>query len=186
MLKRNVAITIVAITVSVILCTLGFKTAQTPIESIAVIWPGAILHSVGSILFGGWGLVATILAGVIVDIVNVGKLPIIFGFMVPDFLQPLIPVMYYRYLIARHGWNSEVFRFRHFLIFAVLIPNALGALTGTLILRMNFVSDLPFWFPFVRWMVANVPISLCLGYPLLRCLGPTLAEEGFVVTRWWR
>ena len=55
-IKRNIIITLVMIAISVILCTLGFNTASKPIDSIAVVWPGAILHAVGTILFGGWGV----------------------------------------------------------------------------------------------------------------------------------
>src|SRR3989338_785515 len=93
--KRNVLITVVMTTISIILCTLGFNTAAQPIDSIAVIWPGAILHSVGTILFGGWGIVATLLEGTIANIINVGTFHISLSYAIPNFLQALIPTVYY-------------------------------------------------------------------------------------------
>lgn len=86
-IKRNILITLVMITISVVLCTLGFNTASKPIDSIAVIWPGAILQSVGTILFGGWGVVATVISGIIANWINVGTFHVSFGYSLPNFLQ---------------------------------------------------------------------------------------------------
>lgn len=183
-IKRNILITIVMITISVILCTLGFKTALQPIDSIAIIWPGAILHAVAPILFGGWGVLATVLAGVIVDIINVGTFHAVAGYAIPDFLQALVPAIYYRRLIKRHGWTAKTFQFHHFLIYAVLLSNLVGAISGTLILY-NY-TQISLGTPFLRWLIANIPISIILGWPLFHYLGPTMAEEGLVVKGWWR
>lgn len=171
-------------TISVILCTLGFTPASQPIDSIAVIWPGSLLHSVGTILFGGWGIIATILAAIIADVVNVGTLHATLGYIVPDFLQALIPAIYYRHVIKKHGWGPQVYKFWPFFFYAVLLSNIVGAIAGTLILYSWSQTHL--WLPFVRWLIANIPISLFLGYPLLRFLGPTIAEEGWVVKGWWK
>ena len=185
-LKRNLAITITATTISIVLCTLGFVTADAPVNSIAVIWPGALLHSVAAILFGGWGVVASVLAGVIVDIINVGKLHIIIGFAIPDFLQAFVPALYYRRLVARKGWGPHVFRFWPFLIYAVILSNAVGAVAGTAIVSLGNEQTGSLLFPLFRWIFANIPISLMLGYPLFRCLGPIMIEENYVVTGWWK
>lgn len=183
-IRRNILITLVMIAISVILCTLGFNTASQPIDSIAVIWPGAILHAVGTILFGGWGVVATIVAGMIVDVINVGSLHAIFGYAIPDFLQAIIPAIYYRSLFKRNNWNKTIFSFRPFFIFAVVLPNVVGAIVGTLILHSSTQTDL--WFPMSRWLIANIPIALILGWPLLRFLGPVMVEEGWIVKDWWK
>lgn len=183
-IKRNFFITLIATGISVVLCTLGFNTANQPIDSIAVVWPGTLLHSVGSILFGGWGIVATVVAAVIVDIINVGTLHATLGYIIPDFLQALIPAIYYRSVIKKFGWGPEVYRFRPFLVYSVILSNFVGAIVGTLILYSWTQTSL--WMPMLRWLVANIPIALFLGYPLLRCLGPVLAEEGLVVKGWWK
>lgn len=184
MIKRNILITIVMTAISVILCTLGFNTAAQPIDSIAVVWPGAILHGVGTILFGGWGIIATVLSSVIVDMINVGTLHATLGYIVPDFFQALIPAFCYRLLIKKYGWGKEVFSFWPFLVYAVILSNVAGAIVGPLILYAWSESNL--WHAIIRWLIANIPVALFLGWPLLRYLGPTMAEEGWVVSGWWK
>ena len=184
MLRRNILITLIITTISVVLCTLGFKTALQPIDSIAIIWPGAILHAITPILFGGWGVVATVLSGIIVDIINVGKFHAVVGYIIPDFLQAFIPALYYRYLIRKYDWTQPVFCFKPFLIYSVLLPNLAGAMSGTIILHSS--TEVSLLTPFIRWLLANIPIALILGWPLFHFLGPTMAEEGWTVKNWWR
>jgi|SRR3989338_5874289 len=136
-IKRNLIIIFVAIIISVILCTLGFNTANQPIDSIAVVWPGAILQAAGTILFGGWGVVATVLAGMTANAINTGTAHAILGYSAPNFIQSFIPAFYYRKLIKSCGLGPKIFSFKHYLIFAVLIPNILGALFGTFILHSS-------------------------------------------------
>lgn len=183
---RNFTITVFTTIIWVILCTLGFNPANEPIDSIAVIWPGAILHGVGAILLGGWGVVATVLSAVIVDIIKVGTVHATVGYMIPDFLQALIPAYYYRRLIRRHGVGPHLFRFGPYLLYAVILSNLVGAITGTLILNLGITDIQSLWFPMLRWLVANIPIAIVLGYPLLRCLGPTMVEENLIVKGWWK
>jgi len=183
-IKRNILITIVMITISVILCTLGFKTALQPIDSVAIIWPGAILHAIAPILFGAWGIIATVLAGIIVDFINVGTFHAVAGYAFPDFLQAFIPALYYRKLIRQYGWTNKTFQFFPFLIYGVLLSNIAGAISGTFILHSS--TDAPLWTPFFRWLIANVPIAVILGWPLFHYLGPTMAEEGLAIKGWWR
>lgn len=183
-IRRNILITAVMITISVSLCTLGFTPSAQPLDSIAVIWPGTLLHSVSTILFGGWGVLATVLAAVIADIINVGTLHATLGYIVPDFLQAIIPAAYYRHVIKKYGWGKEVLSFGPFLLYAVILSNVVGAITGPLILHAWSESNL--WHAMLRWLIANIPIAVLLGWPLLRYLGPTLAEEGWIVKGWWQ
>lgn len=183
-IRRNIIITLVMTTISVILCTLGFNTAAQPIDSIAVIWPGAILHAVGPILFGAWGIVATIFAGMVANLINVGTWHTALAYSLPNFLQAAIPAVYYRRLIKHHGCNKKIFEFRTYLVFASILPNLVGALTGTLLLV--FSKNVDPWFSIARWLTANIPVSLVLGWPLLYFLGPTMVEEKLIVKGWWK
>lgn len=185
-LRQNVIITFIVTFIWVILGTLGYSADSAPVNSIAVIWPGAILHGIGGILFGGWGIVATVVSTMIVDAIKVGEPYAIYGFILPSILQSLIPAIYYRGRIKKYGWGKETFAFVPFLFYAVLINNLVGAASGTLMMLLGSSSSGPFWFPFIRWSVANIPISLILGWPLFRCLGPVMAEEGLNVEGWWR
>lgn len=171
-------------TISVILCTLGFNTATQPIDSIAVVWPGAILHAVGTILFGGWGVIATVAAGVIANMINVGNFYATIAYTLPNFLQSIIPAAYYRHHIKKFGFEKNTFKFSTYFIFASVLPNLVGAICGTIILSAS--KDVDPFFSIARWLVANIPISLILGWPLLYFLGPTLAEEKLAIKGWWK
>lgn len=183
-IKRNILITAVMTAISVILCTLGFNTAARPIDSIAVAWPGAILQAVGTILFGGWGVVATLLAGMIANLINVGTPYAVFAYSIPNFLQAIIPAAYYRRLIKQYGFSEKIFEFKTYFVFASILPNLVGAITGTFLLFSS--KNVDPWFSIARWLTANIPISLLLGWPLLYFLGPTMIEEKWFVKKWWQ
>lgn len=183
-IRRNILITLVMIVISVILCTLGFNTDSRPIDSIAVIWPGAILHAVGPILFGAWGIVATVVAGIAANLINVGNGYTALAYSLPNFLQAAIPALYYRRLIKHYGTDKKIFEFKTYLVFASFLPNLMGALVGTLLLFSSRNVD-P-WFSIARWLTANIPVSLLLGWPLLYFLGPTMVEEKLLVKGWWK
>lgn len=183
-IKQNIFITFITIGISVVLCTLGFEPNSVPPDGIATIWPGAITQVIAGILFGAWGVIATVSAGVMVDIINVNDLYIVFGFIIPDFIQAFIPAFYYRLLIKRYGWNDRIFRFTPFLIYGVIIPNVIGALIAAFLLSSH--TNTSFYFAFARWTIANIPIALVLGWPLFKIFGKVMADEGCVVTGWWK
>lgn len=185
-LQKNLTITCIAILIGVVLCTLGFNPTSEPIDSIAVIWPGTLLQTFCAILFGGWGVIATVLSAIIVDIIKVGSVKIVIGYSIPDFLQSVIPALYYRRLIKVHGWNAQTFRFLPYFVVCVLLSNIVGAISGALIFNFGPNNLESLWFPMTRWFIANAPIALILGWPLFRCLGPVMAEEGLTVNGWWR
>ncbi len=184
--SQIIFVTIIAIIVWVALCTLGYNPENVPINSVAVIWPGAILHGSGAILLGGWGIVATIVSTMIVDAIKVGSPYAIFGYMLPSFLQSFIPASYYRYRIRKYGWGEKTFAFIPFLTYAVIINNLVGAASGTLVLYLGTGGTDSLFFPFIRWLISNIPISLILGWPLFHYLGPVMAEEGLSVSGWWK
>ena len=155
-----------------------------PVNSIATIWPGTITQAVASILFGGWGVVITVLSGIVVDIINVGKIHVIFGFIPSDFVQSFIPALYYRRLICKHGWNEKVFGFKPFLIYAVMFPNIVGSLLASSVIF--YAEGISFWYSVMRWLIANIPLAVILAWPLFKTLGPVLVEEKWVVTGWWK
>lgn len=185
-LQKNVVITCIAILIGIALCTLGFNPATEPIDSIAVIWPGTLLHTVGAILFGGWGIIATVLSAAIVDMIKVGTVHVVLGYTIPDFLQSFIPALYYRKMIKTYGWSSQTFRFFPYFIVCVLLSNLAGAISGAFIFNFGPGGLESLWFPMTRWFIANTPVALILGWPLFRCLGPVMAEEGLTVNGWWK
>lgn len=185
-LSRNIGLMSIAIIIGVILCTLGFNPANEPIDTVAVIWPGTLLHGVGAVLLGGWGIVATVLSAMVVNLLKTGTIHVVVGYTIANIVQAGIPAWYYRRLIKKYGWKSETFRFMPYVIYVVFLSNIVGAMIGALTFYTGSQSFVPFWLPFVRWLIANIPIALFLGWPLFRCLGPVMAEEGLTVSGWWK
>lgn len=185
-LRQNLIITCIVTLIGVVLCTLGFNPANEPIDSLAVIWPGTLLHTVGAILFGGWGVLATVLSAIIVNALKTGEPYAVYGYIIPGLIQPLIPAIYYRRVIKLHGWDTHTFRFLPYFFVCVVCSNLAGAVTGAFIFNLGQEGPVSTWLPMARWFIANAPIALILGWPLFRCLGPAMAEEGLTVNGWWR
>lgn len=173
-----------AILISVVLCTLGYSSLKSAGGTIANVWPGAIFQAVSAISLGGWGVLSTVIAGALTNAINGKGLIAVIALTPANLIQSLIPAYYYRHKLRSGGWNSKVFNFIPFLIYAVLIPNLLGGMFGAL--AVHLLMDVPFWAMYFKWISANVPIAILLGWPLFKLLVPCLVEEGWVVRGWWR
>lgn len=181
---RSAVLSLGVVALSVILCTLGYSSLNTVSGSIANVWPGAIFQVVSAASLGGWGLLSTLVAGIITNAINVKTLYAILAFIPANFIQSFIPAYYYRRVLRRGGWNSRIFRFFPFMWYGVIIPNLLGSLLGAG--AVCWFGGAPYWQVFLKWFVANVPIAIILGWPLFRFVIPTLVEEGWTVKGWWR
>lgn|SRR3989338_8997889 len=104
-IAKNILICLIATFISVVLCTLGFRISSIPIANIATIWPAAITQSVVSALFGGWGVLATVLGGIVEGTLNGKHTWVVIGFIFPNFVQSFIPAFYYRRVIRRRTWG---------------------------------------------------------------------------------
>lgn len=170
------------IVLSILLCTLGYHSLN--MKGIADIWPGAIFQALAGAVFGGWGILATILASTITNLINVKTFYSVICFIPANFIQSFIPALYYRRALKSGGWNAGHFQFHKFAIFAVIIPNLIGGIFGGL--AVSFFTDVPFYSTYLKWISANIPISLLLGWPLFMTLTPQLVEEGWIIKGWWK
>lgn len=179
---RSAFITFFIVLLSVILCTLGYHSLM--MKNIADIWPGAIFQSVAGAAFGGWGVLATVIAGIITGTINTPNINLILAFIPANFVQSFIPAYYYRRLLRAGGWNRRSMQFWRFAIFAILIPNLIGGIIGGGAVSY-FESEL-FWGTYLKWIMANIPIGLILGWPLYFIFVPRLIEEGWTTQGWWK
>ena len=181
---RNAVLALCAVAISVLLCTLGYSSLNTVTGSIANVWPGAIFQVVSAAALGGWGILATIVSGLITNAINVKSLYAVLVFIPENFIQSFIPAYSYRKILQSGGWNSKAFCFLPFVLFGVLIPNVFGAAIGAA--GVHVWKDAPYMQVFIKWLVANVPIAILLGWPLFRTLVPQLVDEGWTVKGWWK
>ena len=184
-LWRNLCLTFSTVALSTLLCTLGYNSLNAVEGSIANVWPGAIFQVVSAIAFGAWGIVATLVAGIITNLINVKSFYFVFAFTPANFVQSFIPAYYYRKHLAKAGWRKSSFAFLPFLIFGVLLPNIFGASLGAFALSFHS-ENISYAHFFWKWLIANVPIALLLGWPLFYFVIPSFIEEGWTVKGWWK
>lgn len=185
--KHNVRNSILGIiifmmTLCVLLCTLGYHSLN--MKGIADIWPGAIFQALFGSLFGGWGVLATLCASTITNAINVKTIYSVLGFIPANFIQSFIPAYYYRKLLKNGGWKKSDLKFTHFALFAVIIPNLIGGILGSI--AISHSTNLSLSSTYIKWITANIPISILLGWPLFRMLTPQLIEEGWIIKGWWK
>lgn len=172
------------IIISVVLCTLGYSSLKSAGGTIANVWPGAIFQAVSAIALGGWGVLATIIAGAITNAINGKGLLVVLAVTPANFLQALIPAYYYRSRLKCGGWSPQLINFKSFLMYAVVLPNVMGGILGAF--AIHSIMEAPFWAMYFKWLAANIPIAMLLGWPLFKLLVPCLVEEGWIVRGWWR
>lgn len=139
-----------------------------------------------AIWFGGWGL----LIGYIGSFIGAGILagtPVLLTipFALVDLIQFGMPLIAYRTLARRFGLDplgKDVYTlkgFLFFLVFAVVIPNGLGALYGVTILRAGgLVPPDAYWPTITVWWISNMVVTIIIAPVLLRVLTPVIERFG--------
>jgi hypothetical protein len=138
------------------------------------------------IWFGGWGLII----GYIGTFVGAGLLvgtPLLINipFSFVDWIQFGLPFLAYRLLARRFGLHplgKDVYTvkgFLFFLVFAVIVPNGLGALYGISILQAGgLVPPEAFGPAVVGWWVGNMIVSAIIAPILLTTVTPIIERFG--------
>jgi hypothetical protein len=139
-----------------------------------------------AIWFGIWGLLIGYL-GTFIGPGLLGGTPLLVAipFSFVDWFQLGIPMLAYRGLANRFGvdpMGKDVYSgkgFVFFLVFGVVLPNAIGALYGVTILWAGqLVPPDAFWLTVVGWWVGNMIVSVIIAPILLRGLSPVVERYG--------
>jgi integral membrane sensor domain MASE1 len=176
----------VAAGVYTILSWLGVIALPMGIVSVSALFVAIGFGIPFAIWFGGWGL----LIGYIGSFIGAGilagtplLLTIPFAFV--DWIQFGIPLFAYRILARRFGLDplgKDVYSLRgflFFLVFAVVIPNGLGALYGVTILRAGgLVPPDAYWPAISAWWIGNMVVTIIIAPILLRVLTPVIERFG--------
>ncbi len=176
----------VAAGVYTILSWLGVIALPVGIVSVSALFVAIGFGIPFAIWFGGWGLVI----GYIGTFIGSGLLagtPILLciPFAFTDWIQFGIPLLAYRLLAPRFGLHplgKDVYTvkgFIFFLVFAVLVPNAFGALYGMGILYLgNLVPPEAYWAGVSAWWIGNMIVTVIIAPVLLRVLTPVIERFG--------
>lgn len=176
----------VAAGVYTILSWLGVIALPVGIVSVSALFVAIGFGIPFAMWFGGWGL----LIGYIGSFIGAGVLagtPVLLTipFALVDWIQLGIPLIAYRTLSQRFGLDplgKDVYTlkgFIFFLIFAVIVPNALGAFYGVTILRWGgLVPPDAYWPAITAWWIGNMIVTIIIAPILLRVLTPVIERFG--------
>ena len=176
----------VAAGIYTILSWLGVIALPVGIVSVSALFVAIGFGIPFAIWFGGWGLII----GYIGSFIGAGILagtPVLLTipFAMVDWIQFGIPLLAYRGLARKFGLHplgKDVFTlkgFVFFLVFAVILPNALGSLYGIWILRLGgLVPPEAFWPAVSAWWIGNMIVTLIIAPILLRVLTPVIERYG--------
>ena len=179
-LIRLAMIALVMTCLNSVLCMLGYTKIGG--YSIATLWPGTIFQAITSIAFGGWGILISIVSGIVADAIKYSSTPNIF-FIFADFFQSFLPALYFRRLLATGAWRTEIMGFFRFAFMGVIVPRAVGGMIAGVSIAMG--SNKYLWEASFDWFWSGVPIGLLIGWPLFRVLMPQLVREGWTIKGWW-
>ncbi len=176
----------VAAGVYTILSWLGVIALPVGIVSVSALFVAIGFGIPFAMWFGGWGL----LIGYIGSFIGAGILagtPVLLTipFALVDLIQFGIPLIAYRTLAHRFGLDplgKDVYSLKgilFFLVFAVLVPNGLGALYGVTILRWGgLVPPDAYWPAITAWWIGNMIVTIIIAPILLRVLTPVIERYG--------
>jgi hypothetical protein len=176
----------VAAGVYTILSWLGVIALPIGIVSVSALFVAIGFGIPFAIWFGGWGLVIGYIGSFIGAGILAGTpvlLTIPFAFV--DWIQFGIPLVAYRVLASKFGLHplgKDVYTvkgFLFFLVFAVIVPNGLGALYGLWILFLGgLVPSDAFWPGVSAWWIGNMIVTIIIAPILLRVLTPVIERFG--------
>ena len=169
-----------------ILSWLGVIALPVGIVSVSALFVAIGFGIPFAIWFGGWGLVI----GYIGSFIGAGILAgapvlLMIPFALVDWIQFGIPLVAYRLLAPKFGLHplgKDVYTlkgFAFFAVFAVIIPNGLGALYGIWILYLGgLVPPDAFGPAIAAWWISNMVVTIIIAPILLRVLTPVIERYG--------
>jgi tellurite methyltransferase len=177
-----IGLMVIFIALATVTCTLGYEANHG--GQIAKVWPAAVFQAFVSVFLGGYGVLATILSGVLTNLISFKSVYPVFALIPANFAQAFIPAWYYRRRLKKGGWNKQNLKVIPFLVMGILVPNVAGALLGASVSDSHSYQE--FMAATVRWALANIPIAVLLGVPLFVMAGPSFIRSGWSIKGWWQ
>ena len=163
-----------------------FGSIAVPVGFVAAFWPGQAIQSVGSIWYGMWGGIAAFVFPLISNSIA-GSAPLVVSlcYIPGNFAQGIIAGWAFRSFHADPRLRSAK-DWVMFAIFGTILPNFIGALWGTLILRVfNMVTPAAFMVTFLGWFIGNAPTSFILGVIMLKFISPIVLKTKAFCKGYW-
>ncbi|MBN2556591.1 MAG: hypothetical protein JXA97_11675 [Anaerolineales bacterium] len=148
-------------------------------------WTGIAVQQVGSIWFGGWGILAGMIFPVLSNGIAGTPLLVAAAYIPANAIQALLPAWAFRKYKGDPRLNS--LRDYTILLAAMIISSAIGAVYSPLVVLRGFdlipneTLPLYIW----GWFGGNVVAGLALNFALLKALSPVVIRTTVFIKRWW-
>ncbi len=155
-----------------------FGSLAVPIGFVSAFWPGQAVQAIGAIWFGWWGGIAAALFPLLSNSLSgSAPLPVSIAYIPGNLLQGMIPAFGFRYfkadpkLVTGRDWTIWV-------LLGAILPNAVGALWGTTVLRtFGLITDAAYVTTVLGWFVGNTIPTLILGSIVLKFVSPLVERS---------
>lgn len=163
-----------------------FGSMAVPLGFVSAFWPGQAIQSVGSIWFGMWGGIASIVFPIISNaIAGSASIAVSLAYLPGNFLQGMMAGFAFRIFKADPRLTSGR-DWAVFTIFGVVLCNAIGAGWGVLVqLWFHLISPSSALFVFLGWSLGNAVPSFILGAIILKYVSPLVVKSKSFVKKYW-
>jgi hypothetical protein len=182
-----IVLTAIAAGVNAIISLLGAISFPI-VPGITALYPAVILMAVFSLWFGGWGIVAAALGGIIGT--TMSGFPLLLALVsssVSDGTKGLIPCLVFKGLHANPALKTR--RDTYVWILAVLLEPIPGGLWGVSVMYwIGWIPSMAAWaIAVVVWIVGEWILLFVIGTPLLKLGTPIVDRMGLRLfpERWW-
>lgn len=149
-------------------------------------WTGIAVQQVGSIWFGGWGVLAGVLFPFFSNAAAGAEWYVSLAYIPANFLQGFLPAWVFRHYVCDPRLRSG--RDYLALLAAMLISSAFGALWATWVVLqgLGLVQAGSLAAYAWSWFGGNFFAGLVFNFLLLKSFSATVIRAGLLVKRWWR
>lgn len=181
---NNVIMMALFIGIGVVVGTFG--SMAVPLGFVSAFWPGQAIQSVGSIWFGMWGGIASVVFPMLSNAISgSATLAVSLAYIPGNFIQGMAAGIAFRVFKAdprlKTGKDWAVYT-----IFGVILCNAIGAAWGSTVLRcFGLISAESHLTVFLGWAIGNAVPSFVLGAILLKYVSPLVIKSKSFVKKYW-
>ncbi|QQK06957.1 hypothetical protein [Miniphocaeibacter halophilus] len=170
--------------VGIVVGTIG--SLAVPVGFVSAFWPGQAIQSVGSIWYGAWGGIAGVLFPIISNVIGAGvAIPVSLAYIPGNFLQSMIAGIAFRTL-KRDPRLKSFKDWIVYIIFGILISNAVGAFWGTWTQRLfGLLTPDSHFVTFMGWWIGNSVGSGILGIVMLKFISPIVIKSKTFCKGYW-
>lgn len=187
--KRSIGIIHIVITALLIgigFVVGGYGSITFPLGfGVNFFWPGIAVQQVGAIWFGAWGSIAAAIFPFFSNAIAGTPFYVSLAYVPANFVQAFLPAWVFRRfkLDPRlRKWQDYVY-----LLVAMIIANAFGALWSTLVVLRSFglltASSVPLFI--WGWFGGNLIAGIVFNFILLKALSGVVIRTTAFVKRWW-